>query len=205
MWVNTGSEMVVVYSSGKAFAKKFSLTSLPVKLLSFEANYKNQEQVSLNWQTASENNNNYFTVSKSKDGKTFVQLNTVKSKENTGSSYQTVDFSPYEGTIYYKLTQTDLDGKTEELGIRTVKVKTLKEESFNIYPNPVVNGVIHISNTTLTGKQTVEIYDFKGQKLVNDFIFFRNNGAEYKINKSLSKGIYLLNISNQHQTKIIIE
>src|SRR5690606_29690398 len=122
--VNTGSEMVVAYEGGGAFAKTLPVTTLPVKLTAFNVISKNQKHVNINWQTASENNNNYFTTLKSQDGKTFEQLTTVKSKGNNGGDYQTIDFAPFEGTSYYKLSQTDTDGKTKDLGIRTLKMES---------------------------------------------------------------------------------
>jgi hypothetical protein len=203
--VNAGGEMVVAYSSGKAFAKKIVLSALPVKLISFEVSVKNQNQVSLNWKTASETNNNYFTVSKSEDGKNFTTLTTIKSKEDNGANYETIDFNPIAGTSYYKLAHTDLDGKTEELGIRSVKLASLKEESLSVYSNPVVNGIINIQITKLNGEQTLEMYDLTGKKVISDKVVFGNYKAVYKINKALPKGVYLINISNTFKTQIVIE
>ncbi len=201
-----GNDLFVAYSTSGAFVKKFTLTTLPVQITTFEATIKNQKQVVLNWQTASENKNSYFTISKSEDGKTFEQLTTVKSKGNQGANYETIDFSPFNGTNYYKLSQTDLDGIMEELGIRTVKLASLTTESLSVYPNPIVNGIINIKNLKLNGLQIIEIYDMEGKKMVSDKINFNNGLASFKIKQSLIKGIYLLNIGDSSKReKIIIE
>jgi hypothetical protein len=204
--INTGSELIVAYSSGRAFAKSFPLTTLPVKLTSYEVSDKNQNQVNLTWQTASETNNAFFTISKSQDGKTFEPLLTIKSKGDNGATYETIDFSPFAGTSYYKLIQTDLDGKTEELGIRTVKRESLKEESLVVYPNPIVNSVINIQQTELNGLQSISIYDLSGKEVLKDQVNFSNGAAEYKMNTKVEMGIYILKIGNAKlSTRILIQ
>ncbi len=182
------------------------ITTLPVKLISFEASIRNQNQVSLNWQTASETKNDYFTISKSEDGKTFQQLNTEKSKGDNGANYETIDFKPFLGTNYYKLSQTDLDGKTEELGIRTVKIANLKEELLSVYPNPVKDGVINIKNSNLKGFQNLIIYDLSGRKVINEKVNFNGETITYRISGKLANGTYILQIGESQKTvKFIIE
>lgn len=177
---------------------------MPVKLTAFEATLKSQNQVGLNWQTASENNNNYFTLAKSKDGKTFAQLSTVKSKRENGASYSTIDFSPFAGTTYYKLSQTDINGKTEVLGIRTVKLASLKATGLSVYPNPVVNGVVNIKAQNLNGLNAVSLYDLSGKKMLSGQINFVNGMAGYKLPKVLAKGIYVLAVAEE-RVKVVLE
>ncbi len=204
--ISTGSELIVAYSSGGAFAKSFSLTTLPVSLTSFEASIKNQKQVNLTWQTASETNNDYFTISKSQDGKIFDKLLNINSKGDNGAAYSTIDFSPFAGTSYYKLSQTDVDGNTEELGVRTVKLADLNEEGLLVYPNPVVNGVINIQHQNLSGLQQIIIYKIDGEVILKDKVLFNNGLAIYQLEKNIPKGLYLISIGNKkHSTKISIE
>nr|WP_294897606.1 T9SS type A sorting domain-containing protein [uncultured Pedobacter sp.] len=178
---------------------------LPVKLTSFEATAKNQNQVSLNWQTASESNNSFFTISKSQDGKNFAQLATVKSKEDNGASYSAIDFSPFVGTTYYKLSQTDYNGTTEELGVRTVKLASLKKEGFSVYPNPVKDGVLNIKNLDLKGVQNLNIYDLAGKKIISDKVNLDSEELIYPIKGKLSNGTYILQIgTDKLNTKIIV-
>ncbi|MFC5283634.1 T9SS type A sorting domain-containing protein [Pedobacter alpinus] len=200
-----GDNLIAAYGSN-LYVERFSLaTVLPVKLVSFEASSKNEKQVSLTWQTASEKSNNYFTLSKSQDGKTFEKLVNVNSKGDNGANYSTIDFSPFAGTSYYKLSQTDVDGKTEELGIRIVKLGGLKENSLSVYPNPIKDGVVHIQNANLNGEQTVSVYDLSGKKLISNKLNFSNELAIFKIGKELPKGIYILSIANQYKTQIVVD
>jgi hypothetical protein len=178
---------------------------LPVKLSSFNVYLENQKQVKLVWTTLSETNNNYFTLTKSTDGKTFIPLTNVPSKGN-GATYKIEDFEPFAGINYYKLSQTDLDGKTEELNIKTVKVANFNQESLLVYPNPITNGIINIKNQSLNGLQDLTIFDLVGKKVLSDNINFINNSASYQMNQILVKGIYIINVGvKKIKTQIIIE
>lgn len=85
---------------------------LPVELLYFAARPGNQE-VLLNWATASELNNAYFTVERTLDGAAYQ---TVAQVQGAGTShtqlyYQCADEAPVVGVSYYRLKQTDYNGK----------------------------------------------------------------------------------------------
>ncbi len=198
-------DLFAAYGSN-LYVEKISLaTTLPVKLVSFEATNKNQTQVSLNWETASEKSNKFFTISKSQDGKTFETLVNINSKGDSGSAYSTIDFSPFAGTSYYKLSQTDVDGNIEELGVKSVKLASLKEEVLSVYPNPVVNGIINIQHQNLNGLQNVVIYDLTGKQILKDKVSFTNDLATYKLGTQLVKGSYILQVGTlENSTKIVI-
>jgi hypothetical protein len=81
---------------------------LPIELLSFNA-VPDDKEVRVNWSTASETDNDYFTVEKSKDG---IEWRTVAIVDGAGNSntqldYETMDYDPYSGLSYYRLMQTD--------------------------------------------------------------------------------------------------
>ncbi|MBK5285602.1 MAG: hypothetical protein JJE25_09365, partial [Bacteroidia bacterium] len=110
---------------------------LPVELISFNAS-ANENQVSLNWQTASEINNNYFTLEKSQDGTNYQSIRTVKGAGNTNvaQSYFYMDNSNSQSPIcYYRLKQTDFDGTTKEIGLKVVRIKS-SSDAVSVYPNP---------------------------------------------------------------------
>jgi hypothetical protein len=56
---------------------------LPITLLSFEAEAKNNETVECNWATASETNNDYFTIERSINGIDFEGAGQVKAAGNS--------------------------------------------------------------------------------------------------------------------------
>jgi len=92
-----------------------SQNPLPITLLSFTA-VPEQRTVRLDWSTATETNNDYFTVERSADGNAFLPLfHVAGAGEGTSASalhYRTADDAPLQGQSYYRLRQTDLDGTT---------------------------------------------------------------------------------------------
>lgn len=96
-------------------------STLPEVLLSFDA-IISDKKVELTWSSNTENNNNYFTIEKSKDAVNFEEVTSIKGFGNYSSlvNYFDVDYIPYEGISYYRLKQTDSKGHT--LSSRLVSV-----------------------------------------------------------------------------------
>jgi hypothetical protein len=96
-------------------------TPLPISLLDFNA-YPVLEQVEIVWTTATEINNDYFTIERSKDGISFEELMKVQGAGNSNQilNYKELDSNPFEGTSFYRLKQTDFDGIYTYSDIRVV-------------------------------------------------------------------------------------
>ncbi|MFT5859922.1 MAG: hypothetical protein ACI865_002028 [Flavobacteriaceae bacterium] len=125
----------VGFSTGTAYNEPLcTIPVLPIELLSFTASVQNTD-VELNWITASENNNDYFTIERSTDALNFTSISTLSGAGNSAEmiSYSTVDDRPFTGVSYYRLEQTDYDGETSYSNIVAVE---LNEYSLAIYPNP---------------------------------------------------------------------
>jgi hypothetical protein len=151
--------------------------ALPVELISFDANCDN-DRVNLTWNTASEINNHYFTVGKSKDGVNYEVIGTVTGGGNSNQSrtYSFVDPQPSEGTVYYYLKQTDYDGTVEYLDLATVNCS--EAPMFSIYPNPG-SGVFMIDGVQ-PGDQVI-ITDLLGQ------VIFQTNATAEKMEINLEE------------------
>lgn len=86
---------------------------LPIELLFFKATKLNQRNVELWWSTATELNNDYFTVEKTLDG---IDFNEVGIVNGSGTTYSIHDYSLTDYQLqnsamtYYRLKQTDFDG-----------------------------------------------------------------------------------------------
>jgi hypothetical protein len=86
---------------------------MPVELISFNHECEN-DFTELKWITASETNNMFFTVEKSENGMVFE---TVKTIAGAGNSNMPLEYSTnVEPNKYYRLSQTDYNGTTEEIG-----------------------------------------------------------------------------------------
>lgn len=176
---------------------------LPIELLTFSAE-PNGENVAVKWVTATESNNDYFTVEKTKD---FVNFETVSILDGAGNSiaainYETVDNSPFNGVSYYRLKQTDYNGDFTYFPYVGVEFKSNMEFSFDVYPNPNSGENINLNlRSTEDLEVLVVVYDMTGKESYSRIIVTSTQGENvYAIdpNQKLSKGVYLVTAtSNQ--------
>ena len=112
---------------------------LPVELISFSA-HCNNDVVTVNWQTASETNNNYFTLESSIDGVTWVTVATVPGLVTAILCFHilTLLTIPLQGYHTSVLTQTDFNGQSKTFAPVTVNCSDANAENTGItliYPN----------------------------------------------------------------------
>jgi len=102
----------------------YTLTPLPIELLYFKTNVNSVNQVVLNWATASETNSYFFTIEKSINGFEFEEVTQIGGGGNSSSlieyiyKYNTPDI----GTSYYRLKQTDYDGKFKYSNVSSITI-----------------------------------------------------------------------------------
>lgn len=117
---------------------------LPVELVDFSAQNAGRD-VQLSWSTATELNNDEFTVEHSTDGVSFDAVCTVPGAGNSTSllHYSCMHISPGSGIHYYRLKQTDINGVFTYSGLVSV-LRDDETPAFTIYPNPN-NGTFHVA------------------------------------------------------------
>ncbi len=128
---------ITSFSGGTGVAGVGEGTSpLPVELLAFNAKTV-EDNVQLNWATASEVDNDYFQVERSEDGRTFttIAMITGAGTTNTLQTYEVMDKSPFLGDNFYRLKQVDLDGEFTYSDIVLATVNA--EREIKLYPVPV--------------------------------------------------------------------
>jgi hypothetical protein len=115
------------------------LTNLPIELLSFTGE-KVDDDVLLRWSTASEEDNDFFTIFRSLDMQDWQEIAVVPGAGTSQSriDYQLVDEFPHLGTNYYKLRQTDFDGTFEDSHVIAVDFDV--GNTFIAFPNPTARG-----------------------------------------------------------------
>ena len=114
--------------------------TLPVVLSSYVLKTESNS-VELKWTTESEQNNKYFVVYRSGDGKQFKELGVVDAIRSAQTkTYSFRDNNPITGMNYYLLKQIDMDGKENELGIRNINFSSSLSQ-LTMYPNPTVDYV----------------------------------------------------------------
>ncbi len=117
---------------------------LPVEMLSFDVFLKNSS-VELSWSTASEIDNDYFTVMRSSDGVHWKNIGFIggNGTANHISTYHFTDESPEEGVNYYKLIQVDFDGAAAESPVRYIAHKGV--DLFTMKSNVIDNATLQLN------------------------------------------------------------
>lgn len=191
------------FSSGNCIEDTFIVNvsgTLPVVIASFNAAL-NKDKVLLDWTTSQEQNNKYFTVERSNDGRNFSFLGRVNGAgTSTGfKTYSLVDYTPEEGINYYRLSQTDVDGNVRFCDVKTINYKSNKNFFANVLNNGTgqVSVVIHCNHAAGVNMKVVDIL---GKEILNE-TFSVNSGGGTK-NLYLNSGIYILILVNDKGDKI---
>lgn len=168
---------------------------LPVELVNFNAQMK-RDGVKVNWTTATEINNDYFTVEKSTNGKEFRKIATIKGVGNSTelNEYDYFDNKPVLGVSYYRLKQTDLDGKFSYSPI--VAVKYVDNASINVFPNPATEYVNVQVQDIQKGSYNLTIFDLSGKLIKNEDINIDGTNVYQIPLNQLQQGIYYIKIDN---------
>ncbi|SFE93887.1 Por secretion system C-terminal sorting domain-containing protein [Spirosoma endophyticum] len=174
--------------------------ALPVNLVSFSAKPKDNQTVNLIWSTASEQNNKYFLLERSKDLIQVESVANVKAHEGSsfqGFSYTFTDDKPYTGTSYYRLRQVDLDGKTTTYPWESV---VLRREAYGVSPNPISNQQFQLQlDEPLTA--TIKIYNLDGHLVPFQKMGVDAGSLQIKTTQTLSTGIYILTVEKRSQKR----
>lgn len=172
-------------------------TPLPIDLISFKAE-RSTTGVSLTWVTASETNNDFFTIERSVDG---VDWTLVKDIPGAGFSnvlltYETKDDSQLKGVIYYRLKQTDFDLKYSYSDIVVVDLNSIVQNKLEMYPNPAID-FIKINGS---GKrfESVRVFDALGHDVSRSVNVSGINGTDFKVDlTNLPKGVYFVQMGEK--------
>ncbi|HBX51532.1 MAG: hypothetical protein A2275_18600 [Bacteroidetes bacterium RIFOXYA12_FULL_35_11] len=150
------------------FGSKTGKNPLPIELLAFSANCNNNNVV-INWETASETNNSYFSVERSTNAQDWYVIATIQgagnSNQNLLYSYTDTDISE-EGLYYYRLGNIDYNGVIEYSN--TVSTSCNKEpfSIISIYPNPVINEMHFMVCSSENTEVEASVTDVLGRVLI---------------------------------------
>ena len=140
-------------------------TPLPVELLYFGAE-ANGDEVLCHWVTATEFDNDFFSVERSSDGINFHVMGEVDGAGNsqTALDYEFHDEAPLDGLSYYRLRQTDLDGTATWSDVVAVR-RDAPNVELVVHPNPC-RDELFIAGGALEGEQ-VSVLDATGRVVVD--------------------------------------
>jgi hypothetical protein len=165
--------------------------TLPIELIAFKGECNNQNII-LNWSTATETNNDFYSIERSLDG---INWQFVAKVEGAGNSislnnYSFIDVEPYNGISYYRLKQTDFNEKFKYSNIIDIEKCGKDVDEIDIFPNPA-NKIINLSFKG--GKQkiiSISIYNVLGE-----IVFYSEELQSKIVLEDNSTGIYFVHVS----------
>lgn len=182
-------------------------TGVPVTWMEFTADKAGTEVV-LNWATAQEINNDFFTVEHSVDGINFTEIGIVRGAGNSENvnKYSFLHHDPIKGMNYYRIKQTDYNGMFDYSKVAAVNFGT--EGMITLNPNPVKDNVVVNLPKDLSGDVTIKVTDLSGKILIMEDI--DNNtllSGNFTLDvKALRAGTYFVtvgNVTKVHTSRII--
>lgn len=180
--------------AGLAHASPISLTLFKVAL--------NYERVLIDWSTAEERNNKFFTIDRSDDGINFNYLGFLiaGSDPSAQNDYRIIDQSPKEGLNYYRLSQTDRNGRISYFGTRIINYKNSKDFSAGVIN--ISNGNINmIINSSKKDDLTLNLVDIYGKEIIRESFTVATGSTSKTF--LMQKGTYVAVLSNKAGEKAI--
>jgi hypothetical protein len=201
----TTNAVVSVFSPFTFGSLSSLINPLPIELISFSGILNEAGETELEWETASERNNDYFTLERSQNGRDFEDIAMVDAAGNSHQvkKYAHTDSSPYSGINYYRLKQTDFDQSYTYSRIITVSKEF--EREFKLYPNPTRDNTILLTiNGELSDRIEVYVYDASG-RVINQQTLANQGSEQYflatlKLPEDLLPGVYYLRTLSGHNT-----
>jgi hypothetical protein len=177
------------------------ITPLPVARLYFKAE-KEEVKIKLTWITASETNNDYYTIERSKNAEAWEFVSNVKGAGNSNSKLVYIDYDndPYQGTSYYRLKQTDYDGRYTYSPLETINF--IDQTFIWLSPNPAESKLTVFLKEELTNAR-ISIFNSSGS------LVLRSDPDELQVLQMtldvsmLQPGMYTIKIIGDHDKTLI--
>lgn len=184
--------------------------STPVELISFGYSILDQNVV-LNWSTATESNNYGFELERSENQIIWDNIGFVKGNSNSNEvlNYTFSDIDPITGKSYYRLIQMDFNGDTEILG--PIDVEYRIPDKFVLdqnYPNPFNPNTVIGFNLPYPSHVKLEVHNILGQLieiLIDDYLDAGYHKVVLDIYKNvtpLPSGVYFYKINADGFTEV---
>jgi hypothetical protein len=178
-----------------------SSSALPIELLSFEATMSGN-RVMLTWTTATEINNDYFTVERTLDGILFEEVIEMPGAGNSfvPLTYVAYDNNPVPGLSYYRLKQTDYDGQFE--------YSSMVELDNSYVSEATLCRVIKSDNTKVILDYQVRnnirydlyVYDITGKIVKHDIVYSEEGHNQYELDiRNYRSGTYFITLQNNNE------
>lgn len=207
----------ILYIRSKDAQGKWSITNswafnggtapLAMSLISFDAKLLEDKKVILEWITAYEADVADYTIERSYDASRWtvvgkkLPLGGDPEKERV---YQMVDEEPGTGIVYYRLTETDINGQKTQAPIRFVQINENAIADAVLYPNPNDGTLINIRSAAFTeGDVLIHIIGADGKVCFSQTIPQQTSPLTILSDLHLATGNYFINLQGKNKTETL--
>jgi hypothetical protein len=180
--------------------------TLPVELISFEAD-RSGNAIVCNWKTATENDNNYFGVERSLNGKEFTQIGKVKGSGSNAQicAYQFHDENAPAELAYYRIRQVDFSGDVAySKVIKVLGIQNPPAFAVEVFPNPGRGNHFLKASLETEGPVEIMVSDIQGKVVLCKQVQGRELAAGLNLSFPFQqKGIYLLTIRSNKESAVL--
>jgi hypothetical protein len=179
---------------------------LPIELNYFKA-VCNNGNAQISWETASEMNNDYFTIERSEDGISFRSVGTVNAAgtSSIAHQYSFVDAEAITSTTYYRLRQTDFNGQSTVHSLQTVEPCDGASDYISAFASGAqVNVLMNLHNE---GNYVIHITDARGRLIESRQVTASIGANRFEMGTVPATGIYFITVtgaSNSYSNKVYI-
>lgn len=172
-------------------------TPLPIELLYFSAIANSDRTVSLDWATASESQNDLFTVQRSPNGEDWTDVLEVPGAGESHSElhYGERDVDPLPGLSYYRLLQSDRDGAHTCSSVIPVRIDPEASELL-VFPDPAQD-VVNVLFDPSSGHAELHLINDLGQEFLVPIVP-TDGGAQLDV-RPVPAGSYSMVMISDHQ------
>lgn len=194
---------VIIEGPGISYQTVNLSAVLPIELFTYDVKLKDNN-VRIDWSTASEVDNDYFVVERSTDAYHFEEIGR---EEGAGYSqsvryYSITDRFPFDGISYYRLKQVDFDGKTTYFDIKMVDNNDgyINEHGLSVFPNPIMeHSTFNIGLEGFSGNTVqVKIQNMSGYLIYSDEVSISQERELIELDTNIlnNSGMYVVSIFN---------
>ncbi|MEP7373865.1 MAG: ELWxxDGT repeat protein [Chitinophagaceae bacterium] len=179
---------------------------LPLTLLEFKGSIVNSDG-QLQWKTDNEMNTSSFIIERSIDGRNYKSVGSVTSANTPGIHYYNFIDADIASLgipdFYYRLKQTDIDGKYTYSNIVVLSVTSGKNFVL-LYPNPVKDKINMTVNVSQKEKLQWQLTDNMGRRVKAGSYDLSPGSIAVSIDiAGLSSGMYLIQLNSSSLQKVI--
>lgn len=196
-WTTTGNKSLsVAISNSSCVVASLSsvvlVTSvLPVTFTNFTGVIKDNKAV-LTWSTSHEENNSYFVIERSVNGRNYDSVGHVQAGSSASNTYSFTEANT-NATSYYRLKQVDISGSYIYSAVITVKNTGSSNREMTVYPTQATSTIQYVVSNEAPSTATVQVFNITGQPVITNKEVLQQGVNIRSLNVShLATGAYIL-------------